>query len=131
MSRVIAFQACRHGIGCSHLVANVAVTLMQRGYRVGILDQDPDKEGVKTLLGLKLEEIPPMGDGVWCCIANLPPQSTLLCEFKPDRAITALDTPTVYLPATGSQWLPAGNQLDGLKTAFGEGKLYEGVLCKV
>ncbi|NER84568.1 MAG: P-loop NTPase, partial [Leptolyngbya sp. SIO1D8] len=52
MARVIVLQACRHGIGCSHLVANLAVILMQRGYRVGLLDTDPRGGGIRTVLGL-------------------------------------------------------------------------------
>ncbi|MDA0266737.1 MAG: AAA family ATPase [Cyanobacteria bacterium] len=52
MFRIIAFQACRHGTGCSHLVANLAVLLMQAGYRVGLLDTDPRGGGIRTLFGL-------------------------------------------------------------------------------
>ncbi len=53
MLRIIAFQACRHGTGCSHLVANLAVLLMQAGYRIGLLDTDPRSGGIRTLFGLE------------------------------------------------------------------------------
>ncbi|NJN19940.1 MAG: P-loop NTPase [Leptolyngbya sp. RL_3_1] len=57
MFRIIAFQACRHGTGCSHLVANLAVLLMQAGYRVGLLDTDPVGGGIRTLFDLENEAI--------------------------------------------------------------------------
>jgi len=53
MARLIAFQACRHGIGCSHLVANLAVILMHGGYRVGLLDTDLQIGGMRSLFGLE------------------------------------------------------------------------------
>jgi MinD-like ATPase involved in chromosome partitioning or flagellar assembly len=53
MFRIIAFQACRHGSGCSHLVANLAVLLMQSGYRIGLLDTDPMGGGIRTLFDLE------------------------------------------------------------------------------
>lgn len=56
MPSIIALQACRHGTGCSHLAANLAVLLMQRGQRVGLLDTDPRNGGIHVLFGL--EDIP-------------------------------------------------------------------------
>jgi MinD-like ATPase involved in chromosome partitioning or flagellar assembly len=55
MARLIAFQACRHGIGCSHLVANLAVILMHCGYRVGLLDTDLQVGGMRSLFGLEAD----------------------------------------------------------------------------
>lgn len=55
MARLIALQACRHGIGCSHLVANLAVVLMHRGYRVGLLDTDLQVGGMRALFGLETD----------------------------------------------------------------------------
>lgn len=55
MARLIALQACRHGIGCSHLVANLAVILMHRGYRVGLLDTDLQVGGMRALFGLEAD----------------------------------------------------------------------------
>ena len=55
MARLIALQACRHGIGCSHLVANLAVILMHFGYRVGLLDTDLQAGGIRSLFGLEAD----------------------------------------------------------------------------
>lgn len=38
MSRIIALHSFRHGTGKSSLAANLAVTLAQQGYRIGIVD---------------------------------------------------------------------------------------------
>lgn len=63
MPSIIALQACRHGTGCSHLAANLAVLLMQRGQRVGLLDTDPRNGGIHVLFGL--EDRPPVPPGTY------------------------------------------------------------------
>lgn len=65
MLRIIAFQACRHGTGCSHLVANLAVLLMQTGYRVGLLDTDPIGGGIRTLFNLDNQPTAPPNRYWW------------------------------------------------------------------
>jgi septum site-determining protein MinD len=63
MPSIITLQACRHGTGCSHLAANLAVLLMQRGQRVGLLDTDPRNGGIHVLFGL--EDTPPVPSGTY------------------------------------------------------------------
>ena len=80
MARLIAFQACRHGIGCSHLVANLAVVLMHRGYRVGLLDTDLQVGGMRALFELEAD-ISAEANAYWWLSADTRSTKTLKADL--------------------------------------------------
>jgi MinD-like ATPase involved in chromosome partitioning or flagellar assembly len=57
MPKIISVHSCRHGTGKSNLTANLAVSISQQGYRVGIIDLDIQSPGIHTLFGLDHEHL--------------------------------------------------------------------------
>lgn len=57
--RTICFHSARAGTGKSHIIANLAVTLAQRGLRVGIADLDFHAPGQDILFTLPEETLTP------------------------------------------------------------------------
>jgi MinD-like ATPase involved in chromosome partitioning or flagellar assembly len=126
MSRIIALQACRHGIGCSHLVANLAVILMQRGYRVGILDTDPGSRsgGIRTMFGLNDTPLTNR-KGYWWLVPDPKDYKELQASFENYEAIANVEHPGIYVPAHEGQFRPEHTKLEFIEQYFGEGKPYE------
>ncbi|MBI4671717.1 MAG: MinD/ParA family protein [Chloroflexi bacterium] len=52
MSKIVSIHSFRGGTGKSNLAANLAVTIAQRGSRVGIIDTDIQSPGIHVLFGL-------------------------------------------------------------------------------
>lgn len=52
MAKLVAVCGCRHGLGCSNLVANLAVILAKRQSRVGLIDIDLQGPALHLLFGL-------------------------------------------------------------------------------
>lgn len=124
MARVIAIQASRHGVGCSHLVANLAVILMHHGYRVGLLDTDAQVGGLRTLLGL---DDPAAKDphAYWWLSANPQTPKTLQSDFyhygEPPEPTSA----GIYVAPLGSPLALEGTHLQTLQARYGGEKPYE------
>ncbi|MDB9528433.1 ParA family protein [Oscillatoria sp. CS-180] len=100
MVKIIALQACRHGIGCSHLVANLAVILMNCGYRVGLLETDLQAGGIRTLFGLD-KSLAQDTQAYWWLSSNAkktPALQTDLCRYEIAYENKATG---IYLPAVG------------------------------
>lgn len=108
MARIIALQACRHGIGCSHLVANLAVILVQRGFRVGLLDTDPRGAGIRTLFGL--DKIPEKPLEAYWWLSFGPNASILKPELREYTKTVNRKEAGIYLPPLGGQFAPKGLQ---------------------
>jgi len=53
MPKVISVHSYRGGTGKSNLTANLATTIAQQGYRVGVVDTDLPSPGIHTILGLE------------------------------------------------------------------------------
>lgn len=124
MARVIAIQASRHGVGCSHLVANLAVILMHHGYRVGLLDTDVQVGGIRMLLGLDdtAEKAP---NTYWWLSANTQTTKTLQAEFyrygdPPDSTAAG-----IYVAPLGSPLALDGASWQTLQARYGGAKPYE------
>ena len=101
MARIIALQACRHGLGCSHLAANLAVILMYRGYRIGLLDTDLKAGGIRTLFGLDGTLDADLETYWW--IHPVPDCSQgLKADSYHSRIPYDLHSPGIYLPSWGS-----------------------------
>ncbi|MGD1907813.1 MAG: MinD/ParA family protein [Leptolyngbyaceae cyanobacterium] len=116
MLRIIAFQACRHGTGCSHLVANLAVLLMQAGYRIGLLDTDPMGGGLRTLFNL---ENPPTVNipHYWWLKANPDNPQQLQSQTYP-YSTTPPSQAGIYLPLETNPG-EISQQLAHLQTDYG------------
>lgn len=119
MSRIIALQACRHGIGCSHLVTNIAVILMQRGYRVGLLDTDPRGGGIRTLLGLD-DPLEGTLESYWWLTPNPETPEILMADLRPYTASTDGQEAGIYLPPVGGQFTLNGLQLQVLQQHYNQ-----------
>ena len=55
MPKVIAIHSYRGGTGKSNLTANLAATVAQQGYRVGVVDTDMPSPGIHNIFGLEPE----------------------------------------------------------------------------
>ncbi|MGF1458006.1 MAG: MinD/ParA family protein [Leptolyngbyaceae cyanobacterium] len=124
MARIIALQACRHGIGCSHLVANLAVIFMHHGYRVGLLDTDAQVGGIRTLFSL--DETPEKDpNAYWWLVPDTRSTKTLRAEFR--RYDTSYDTgsPGIYLSPLGSHFGLDSQLLMLLQQRYGEDKPFD------
>ncbi len=55
MPKVIAIHSYRGGTGKSNLTANLATTVAQQGYRVGVVDTDMPSPGIHNIFGLEPE----------------------------------------------------------------------------
>ncbi|MHC1686384.1 MAG: MinD/ParA family protein [Methanothrix sp.] len=66
MGKIIVAHSFRGGTGKSSIIANVAVCLGCRGYRVCIIDTDVQSPGVHVFFGFKPEETKPsLNDYLW------------------------------------------------------------------
>jgi MinD-like ATPase involved in chromosome partitioning or flagellar assembly len=97
MVMIIALQACRHGIGCSNLGANLAVTLMQQGYRVGLFDADTQMGGLRTLFGVDRCHTQE-SHGYWWLHRTAASAQTLQAEFRHYHEVHCRSTAGIYLP---------------------------------
>ncbi|MGB3310232.1 MAG: MinD/ParA family protein [Nodosilinea sp.] len=57
MPKVISVHSYRGGTGKSNLTANLATTVAQQGYRVGVVDTDMPSPGIHNIFGLEPEMI--------------------------------------------------------------------------
>lgn len=57
MTMMVSLHSFRHGTGKTSLVANMAVVLAQKGFRVGIMDTDWQAPGIHLLFGTEGREI--------------------------------------------------------------------------
>lgn len=122
MSRIIVLQACRHGIGCSHLVANLAVMLMQRGYRVGLLDTDPRGGGIRTLFGLDETAERDLKTYWWLSPSPLP-TTALHPELRRYEVASDTNGAGIYLTPVGGQFSTEGTQLQALQQHYGQSRV--------
>ena len=124
MARIIVLQACRHGVGCSHLVANLAVLLMQRGYRVGLLDTDLRGGGIRTIFSL---DDTPEGNlnTYWWLSSNADTATTLSRSLRQYSVASESTTAGIYLPPVGGQFTTAGPQLKTWQEHYHQGQVRE------
>lgn len=118
MAKIIALQACRHGIGCSHLVANLAVILMHRGYRVGLLDADPQDGGVRTLLGLDRTPLQDLNTYWWLGPSTTAPRSLHSQVYQYGNADDLKET-GIYLPSQSNLLEAKSKQFQLLQQRYG------------
>jgi MinD-like ATPase involved in chromosome partitioning or flagellar assembly len=52
MAKVVSIHSYRGGTGKSNLAANLATTIAQQGYRVGVVDTDMPSPGIHNIFGL-------------------------------------------------------------------------------
>ncbi|MEO1093606.1 MAG: P-loop NTPase [Cyanobacteria bacterium J06638_28] len=118
MSRIVVLQACRHGIGCSHLVANIAVMLVQRGYRVGLLDTDSRSGGLRTLFGLDEFLVEEDLDTYWWL--SLQANATKVLASEVQRYDTPLESSSagIYLPLMVGQFASGADYLTSLQKRY-------------
>lgn len=132
MSRIVVLQACRHGIGCSHLVANVAVMLVQRGYRVGLLDTDSRSGGLRTLFGLDEFFVEEDLDTYWWL--SLQSNTTPVLASQRHRYDRPLDSAAagIYLPLMGGQFTSGASYLQSLQKRYEQDDVRQalGQLCQ-
>lgn len=132
MSRIVVLQACRHGIGCSHLVANVAVMLVQRGYRVGILDTDSRSGGLRTLFGLDEFLVEEDLSTYWWLSLQADTRKVLASEVQ--RYDTPLESSSagIYLPLAGGQFASEADYLTSLQKRYAQNDVRQtlGKLCQ-
>lgn len=121
---MIALQASRHGIGCSHLVANLAVILMHHGYRVGVLDTDVQVGGIRTLLGLDTTDKDL--NAYWWLSPHTQSTKTLRTQFYRYGELPADPTAAgIYIAPLGSHWVGDSAHLQTLQARYGVDKPYE------
>ena len=53
MVKVVSVHSFRGGTGKSNTTANLAITVAQQGYRVGIVDTDIQSPGIHVLFGFE------------------------------------------------------------------------------
>ncbi|MEM6836864.1 MAG: AAA family ATPase [Cyanobacteria bacterium P01_C01_bin.120] len=124
MAKVIVLQACRHGLGCSHLVANLAVILMHHGYRVGVLDTDLQVGGIYTLFGLD-ETSEKRADAYWWLNANTRSITSLRSELRRYDAPQEIKSAGIYISPLGSRLAQGSPHLQTLQYRYGVEKPYE------
>ena len=57
MPKVISIHSYRGGTGKSNFTANLATTIAQQGYQVGVVDTDLQSPGIHTLFGLEPDDL--------------------------------------------------------------------------
>lgn len=129
MARIIALQGCRHGIGCSHLVVNLAVILMQRGYRVGLFDTDPRGAGIRTLFGL--DESPERNLQAYWWLSLKSDITTLTSDFREYQPALDKLGAGIYLPPIGGQFIPGGPQFQIFEERYGQVPAREMLDCLI
>lgn len=66
MTKIISTHSFRGGTGKSNVTANIAATLAQRGYRVGVFDTDIQSPGIHVIFGLSDNNIKyTLNDYLW------------------------------------------------------------------
>lgn len=123
MSKIIVLQACRHGIGCSHLVANIAVVLMRRGYRVGILDTDSRGGGVRTLMGVDETSTRDLTSYWWLSFNSDVSTATLRSQWRQHDTLVDTTEAGIYLPFTGGQLTADNPHFEALQQRYGQTKV--------
>lgn len=124
MARIIALQACRHGIGCSHLVANLAVILMHHGYRVGIIDTDLRGGGIRTLFDLDTTGKADT-DAFWWLSPNTRTTKRLRVDSYHYNASARPESAGIYITPRGSFFAPDSTHLQALQQRYDLEKPYE------
>lgn len=124
MARMIALQASRHGIGCSHLVANLAVILMHHGYRVGLLDTDSHGGGIRTLFGLD-ETFEKDLNAYWWLSPDTQATKTLRADFRYYDAPPEVTTAGIYISPLGSHFALDSGHVLALQQRYSVEKPYE------
>lgn len=124
MAKVIVLQACRHSLGCSHLVANLAVILMHHGYRVGVLDTDLQVGGIYTLFGLD-ETSEKHADAYWWLSADTRSITSLRSEFRRYDVPQEIESAGIYISPLGSHLAQGSPHLQTLQRRYGVAKPYE------
>jgi MinD-like ATPase involved in chromosome partitioning or flagellar assembly len=127
MARMIALQACRHGIGCSHLVANLAVLLMQRGYRVGLLDTDAKMGGIRTLFGL--DSTPERDTDAFWWLCQGAKATRLHTEFRPYSDAFPVPSAGIYIPPLGGHFALKGKQFRAWQQRYNRNKPFDVLQC--
>ena len=56
MTKIVSTHSFRGGTGKSNITANIAATLAQRGFRVGVFDTDIQSPGIHVIFGLTENE---------------------------------------------------------------------------
>ena len=117
-AKIISVHSYRGGTGKSNLTANIAATLAQYGYRVGIIDTDLPSPGIHVLFGFQEEDInPSLNDYLWgrCDIEQAAHDVTaLLKDRKTERSQLYL-IPASIRPGEISKILREGYDVDVLK----------------
>ena len=66
MCKIVSVHSFRGGTGKSNLVANVAATMTQQGYNVGIIDTDIQSPGIHVIFGLDEDQMArSLNDYLW------------------------------------------------------------------
>lgn len=66
MTKIISTHSFRGGTGKSNVTANIAATLAQKGYRVGVFDTDIQSPGIHVIFGLSESNIQnTLNDFLW------------------------------------------------------------------
>lgn len=122
---MIALQACRHGVGCSHLVANLAVILMHHGYRVGVLDTDLQGGGIRTLFNLD-ETLKTDANAYWWLRPDTRTTTTLRADLhQHNDAPPDAECAGIYIAPLGSYFARDSNHLQALQQHYDLEKPYE------
>jgi MinD-like ATPase involved in chromosome partitioning or flagellar assembly len=73
MTKIISTHSFRGGTGKSNITANIAVTLANRGYKVGVFDTDIQSPGIHVIFNLSEQKIQhTLNDYLWgkCAIED-------------------------------------------------------------
>jgi MinD-like ATPase involved in chromosome partitioning or flagellar assembly len=66
MCKIVSVHSFRGGTGKSNMVANVAATMTQQGYNVGVIDTDIQSPGIHVIFGLDEEQMElSLNDYLW------------------------------------------------------------------
>lgn len=66
MTKIISTHSFRGGTGKSNITANIAVTLAQKGFRVGVFDTDIQSPGIHVIFGLTEDDLQhTLNDYLW------------------------------------------------------------------
>lgn len=127
MAMIIALQGCRHGIGCSNLAANLAVTLMQQGYRVGLFDTDAQLGGLRTLFGVDMPHQQELDGYWWLSPPASPMDLTLQADFRYYRNTRDRKAAGIYLPPLGGHLAVNSPQVQQLCRYYGQATAFDAV----